>query len=45
MLCSYYVYNMSDSHLSQLRQLFEDPGCLKHSEFIVVQTPENRKEK
>lgn len=30
---------MSDSHLPQLRQLFEDPRRLEHSEFIVVQTP------
>ncbi|KAF3852105.1 hypothetical protein F7725_005460 [Dissostichus mawsoni] len=28
-----------------LRQLFEDPCRLEHSEFIVVQTPKNREEK
>ncbi len=44
-LCSRYVYNTSDSHLPQLRQLFEDPRCLEHSEFIVVQAPRNREEK
>lgn len=36
---------MSDSHLPQLRQLFEDPRRLEHSEFIVVQTPRNREAK
>lgn len=35
---------MSDSHLPQLRQLFEDPRCLENSEFIVVQAPENKAE-
>lgn len=36
---------MSDSHLPQLRQLFEDPRRLEHTEFIVVQTPWIRKHK
>lgn len=44
MPCTSYVYNTSDSHLPQLRQLFEDPRRLEHSELIVVQTPRNRRE-
>ncbi len=41
-VCFCYIYNKSDSHLPQLRQLFEDPRRLKHSEFIVVKTPRSR---
>lgn len=33
---------MSDLHLPQLRQLFENPRRLEHSEFIVVQAPRKR---
>ncbi len=35
---------MFDSHLPQLRQLFEDPRRLKHSEFIVVKASRSKEE-
>lgn len=31
------MYDASDSHLSQLRQLLEDPRCLEHGKIVVVQ--------
>lgn len=36
------VYIMLDLHLPEMRQFFKDACCFQHSEFIVVQAPNNR---